>query len=196
MAHETNRAKWDQEKSYLISAKEDAISELKNIQKRYENSVKEIERLKEQQKRNNWRMNNKERVGGVTTNNPLLYKVGEGMLGRLNLGGAGAGLNRQPGVDVSASQNIPKGELGTYRSNLGVDKSMDNFKLGFSKQFGSQLGANDTLSQSKVGGVAGVATFGAVMQPKPENTNPLDNSLRGSNILSTPSSKNDEDFDK
>jgi chromosome segregation ATPase len=63
LSHETNRAKWDQEKSYLISAKEDAISELKNIQKRYENSVKEIERLKEQSKRNNWRMQNKERVG-------------------------------------------------------------------------------------------------------------------------------------
>jgi hypothetical protein len=31
LAHETNRAKWDQEKSYLLSAKEDAISELKSI---------------------------------------------------------------------------------------------------------------------------------------------------------------------
>ena len=55
MSHETNRAKWDQEKSYLVAAKEDAISELKNIQKRQENSLKEIERLKEQQKRANWR---------------------------------------------------------------------------------------------------------------------------------------------
>jgi hypothetical protein len=135
LTHETNRAKWDQEKSYLISAKEDAISELKNIQKRFENSVKEIERLKEQQKRSNWRMQNKERVGGIATNNPLMYKVGEGMLGRLNLGGAGGGLNRQPGNEVSMSQNnlnLPKGEMGTFRSNLGVDKSMDNFKVGFS----------------------------------------------------------------
>lgn len=48
LAHETDRAKWDQEKSYLLSAKEDAISELKNIQRKYENSVKENERLKEQ----------------------------------------------------------------------------------------------------------------------------------------------------
>jgi hypothetical protein len=32
----------------LLSAKEDAISELKNIQRKYENSVKENERLKEQ----------------------------------------------------------------------------------------------------------------------------------------------------
>lgn len=31
LSHETNRAKWDQEKSYLLSAKEDAISELKGI---------------------------------------------------------------------------------------------------------------------------------------------------------------------
>jgi len=31
LTHETNRAKWDQEKSYLISAKEDANSELKSI---------------------------------------------------------------------------------------------------------------------------------------------------------------------
>lgn len=119
LSHETNRAKWDQEKSYLISAKEDALSELKSIQKRYENSVKEIERLKEQQKRNNWRMNNKEKVGGMTTNNPVMYKMGEGMLGRLNLGGAGAGLtNRQSTNEVSMSVNnlnIPKTEMSGYR---------------------------------------------------------------------------------
>lgn len=48
LSHETNRAKWDQEKSFLVTAKEDAISEAKAIQKKYENSVKEIERLKEQ----------------------------------------------------------------------------------------------------------------------------------------------------
>ena len=72
LSHETNRAKWDQEKSYLLTAKEDAISETKNLQRKYENSVKEIERLKEQMKRSNWRMQNKERVGGITTNNPLM----------------------------------------------------------------------------------------------------------------------------
>lgn len=37
LSHETNRAKWDQEKSYLLSAKEDAISELKSMQRKYEN---------------------------------------------------------------------------------------------------------------------------------------------------------------
>ena len=56
LSHETNRAKWDQEKSHLLTGKEDAMSELKSIQRKYENAVKEIERLKEQSKRNNWRM--------------------------------------------------------------------------------------------------------------------------------------------
>jgi hypothetical protein len=31
LSHETNRAKWDQEKSYLLTAKEDALSEMRNI---------------------------------------------------------------------------------------------------------------------------------------------------------------------
>ena len=203
LQHETNRAKWDQEKSYLISAKEDAISELKSIQKRYENSVKEIERLKESTKRNNWRMNNKDRVGGLATNNAMMYKVGEGMLGRLNLGGAGGGLNRQP--DVSASQILPKGEMG-YRSTLGVDKSMENFKVGFSQQFaagGITQAKLETLNSSRPGATFGA---GAVTQPKIDtisqqshstNTkekNPLDSSqMRQSNILSTPSSQNERE---
>jgi len=42
LSHETNRAKWDQEKSYLLSAKEDAISELKSMQRKFENQVAEI----------------------------------------------------------------------------------------------------------------------------------------------------------
>lgn len=63
LSHETNRAKWDQEKSYLLTAKEDALSELKNIQRKYENSIKEIERLKEKDKKSNWRMQNNKRIG-------------------------------------------------------------------------------------------------------------------------------------
>lgn len=63
LSHETNRAKWDQEKSYLLTAKEDALSELKNIQRKYENSIKEIERLKEKDKKANWRMQNNKRIG-------------------------------------------------------------------------------------------------------------------------------------
>ena len=65
LSHETNRAKWDQEKSYLLSAKEDAISELKSMQRKFENQVAEIQRLKEQSKQTKWRMANKERVGNL-----------------------------------------------------------------------------------------------------------------------------------
>ena len=105
---------------------------------------------------------------------------------------------------MSASQNIPKGELGTYRSNFGVDKSMDNFKMGFSQQFGAQL----NMQSSKLGlDNQRQNTFGAVIQPKvdslsnamdKDNLNPLDSSMRQSNILSTPSSKGglNDDFDK
>ena len=87
-------------------------------------------------------MQNKERVGGISTNNPMMHKFGEGMLNRLNLGGAGAGLNRASGNEVSMSTNNlnlggKPGEMGTYRSTLGVDKSMDNFKVGFSQNFGN-----------------------------------------------------------
>jgi hypothetical protein len=92
-------------------------------------------------------MTNKERVGGLQTNNPLMYKVGENVLGRLNLGGAGSGLgNRIGGAgELGQSQsnlNLPKaGDMGTFRSGLGgVDKSIDNFKSGFSSRFGTQLG--------------------------------------------------------
>jgi len=70
-----------------------------------------------------------------------MNKVGEGIMGRLNLGGAGAGL--RPGTnDLSASQMMPRNEMGTYRSQLGLDKSVDNFKIGFGNQFGAQLGHN------------------------------------------------------
>jgi hypothetical protein len=87
---------------------------------------------------------------------------------------------------------------------------MDNFKVGFSQNFGSQLG----LGQSKLGGnnldtMSNAGTSrGAVTQPKLEgqplgqvmgnNNNVLDSSMRKSNILSTPSSKggHDEDFEK
>lgn len=127
--------------------------------------MKEIERLKEQSKRNNWRMANKGQVGGMSSNNPALLKVGEGVLGRLNLGGAGAGLANRPadgGVSSSTNFSLSKGEggIGTYRSNLGVDKSMDNFKLGFGNKFASQLGA-------PIGGGGGaVGGAGAVAQPQ------------------------------
>lgn len=161
LSHETNRAKWDQEKSYLLSAKEDAISELKSLQRKYENQVAEIQRLKEQSKQNKWRMANKGRVGGLESNNPALLKMGEGVLGRLNLGGAGAGLGNRPAGDLSASQSnfdLSKGTggIGTYRSNIGVDKSVDNFKMGFGNKFGAQLGGGLGL-----GGSASTGAFGS-----------------------------------
>jgi len=166
--------------------------------------VKEIERLKEQSKRNNWRMANKGNVGGMSSNNPALLKVGEGVLGRLNLGGAGAGLaNRPADGGLSASQSnfsISKGDggIGTYRSNLGVDKSMDNFKLGFGNKFGSALGGG-------LGGGGGGAVGGAVgtsnMKLGLGGAKPgdADTSIRKSNLLSTPSSKGgkfDNDVDE
>ena len=103
----------------------------------------------------------------MSSNNPALLKVGEGVLGRLNLGGAGAGLNNRPADGgLSASQSnfsLSKGEggIGTYRSNLGVDKSMDNFKLGFGNKFGSTLGVGGLGMQG--GAVTG---GGAVAQPQ------------------------------
>ena len=86
------------------------------------------------------------------------------------------------------------GGLGTYRSNFGVDKSMDNLKLGFSKNFGANLG----LGGNKFGDLSSVSSkqdithsaVGAVVQPsRGLNKEQLDTSIRNSNILSTPSSK-------
>lgn len=113
----------------------------------------------------------------METNNPVLMRMGEGVLGRLNLGGAGAGLGNRPGGDLSSSQNnfdISKGNtgIGSYRSNLGVDKSMDNFKMGFGNKFGGQLGAGGlglggSASTSAFGANSGVSQGGAaaVIQP-------------------------------
>lgn len=210
LSHETNRAKWDQEKSYLLSAKEDAISELKSLQRKYENQVAEIQRLKEQSKQNKWRMANKGRVGGMETNNPVLMKMGEGVLGRLNLGGAGSGLGSRPAGDLSSSQNnfdLSKGTggIGSYRSNIGVDKSVDNFKMGFGSKFGGQLGAGGLglggASTGAFGANSGVSQGGAAAAVNQSNNDlklglggnsgvDMDTSIgRKSNLLSTPSSK-------
>ena len=148
----------------------------------------------------------------MSSNNPALLKVGEGVLGRLNLGGAGAGLaNRPADGGLSASQSnfsLSKGEggIGTYRSNLGVDKSMDNFKLGFGNKFGSALGSG--LGGGGGGGGGAVTGAGAVAQPQFGSNMKLglgakgdgpDSSVRKSNLLSTPSSKGgkfDNDVDE
>lgn len=143
LAHETNRAKWDQEKSFLLSAKEDAIAEQKAIQRKNENLLKEIERLKEQNKRNTWKYQKPMNVGKMETDNKMLYGVGSSVLNRLNLGGAGQGLQKPDGQGgVAQSQTFGH---GTNRSQYGTDKSMDGLKLGFQSKFGANLG----LGQNK-----------------------------------------------
>lgn len=65
------------------------------------------------------------------------------------------------------------GEMGSYRQNLGVDKSIDNFKLGFSQQFGSQLGlkfGQQADTKSNAGAPeSGRMMFGAVKDPQSLN---------------------------
>jgi len=133
LSHETNRAKWDQEKSYLLTAKEDALSEMRNIQRKYENQLKEVERLKEKDKKTNWRMQNNKRIGNMETNNPMMFKLGEGMASKFNLGGAGQ--TGRGTADLTQSQGQLGGIGNTFRSTLGVDKSMDNFKGAFASKF-------------------------------------------------------------
>lgn len=135
-----------------MASKEDLMQELKTLQRKQENSVKEIERLKEQNKRNNWRTQNRQ-VGGMNTDNPVTASVGQGLLNRFNLGGGGAGLGgggaSALGGGLGASQGI---NMASYRSNAGgpggVDKSMDNFKSAFGSKFGGGLGLG-------LGGAAG-----------------------------------------
>lgn len=81
----------------------------------------------------------------------MLYKLGEGMAGRLNLGGAGgvAQTGRGPANELTQSVNMVGGIGSTFRSNLGVDKSMDNFKSGFASKFGGSglnFGSLSTVS--------------------------------------------------
>jgi hypothetical protein len=145
MSHETNRAKWEQEKSYIIQAKEDAIAEQKALQRKNENLLKEVERYKEQSKRNNpWR-----KVAGGASGNAMAYNIGKDVIGRLNMGGAGQGLStRGPANELAQSTNnlklgglgLKEGGLGSHKGQVSVDKSMDNLKLGFGSRFGEQIG--------------------------------------------------------
>jgi len=145
-------------------------------------------------------------MGNMQTDNKMLYGVGSSVLNRLNLGGAGAGLSKPGANEMQTSQTFGQ---GTNRSSYGgTDKSMENIKFGFQSKFGGQLG----LPQNKgnFGNLSSVSgqgstqnTAGAVAQPSPalaSNRNQLDNSLRQSNLLDTPSSKGgntlDDEFDK
>ena len=203
MTHETNRAKWEQEKSYIIQAKEDAIAEQRALQRKNENLLKEVERYKEQSKRNNpWR-----KVAGAG-GNAMAYNIGKDVIGRLNMGGAGQGLSRGPANELAQSTNdlklgglgANKGGLGGLKGQISVDKSMDNLKLGFGSRFGEQLGVGtgkpigNLSSVSQRDGTQG----GAVAQPIGGGLSNRDGSMRGSNLLSTPTSNkggNDE-FDE
>lgn len=66
-------------------------------------------------------------MGKMETDNKMLYGVGSSVLNRLNLGGAGSGLQGNKD-NVATSQTFGH---GTNRSSYGTDKSMDNLKLGF-----------------------------------------------------------------
>lgn len=57
----------------------------------------------------------------METNNPMLFKLGEGMAGKFNLGGAGAG-GAETGRDgaLSQSTNAPLGGLGAFRASTAV----------------------------------------------------------------------------
>jgi hypothetical protein len=145
-----------------MASKEDLMQELKTIQRKQENQVKEIERLKEQNKRNNWRTTQRQ-VGGMTTDNPVTAGVGTGLLSRFNLGGGGAGLGGAGAAGgLAASQSGIN--MSTYRSNAGgVDKSMDKFQSAFGSKFGSSLGLG--LGKAAEGGattdVRGSQNFGS-----------------------------------
>ena len=89
-------------------------------------------------------------MGKMETDNKLLYGVGSSVLNRLNLGGAGQGLQKPEGGNVAQSQNFGS---GTNRSNYGTDKSMDNIKFGFQSKFGGQLG----LGGQKQGGMSALS---------------------------------------
>jgi hypothetical protein len=130
----------------------------------------------------------------------VAHKVGEGLLTRFNLGGGGI---RGPG-ELSQSQSNPnfgkKDSIPSFRVGLGgVDKSTD-FKLGasqkFNSQFSSGLSANFGLSQGgavsqvKAPGMRSSVALGGRGEQE------LDDSMRKSNIMSSPSSKggkNEED---
>jgi hypothetical protein len=205
MSHETNRAKWEQEKSYIIQAKEDAIAEQRALQRKNENLLKEVERHKEQSKRNNpWR----KVAGAGAGGNAMAYNIGKDVIGRLNMGGAGQGLtSARPTNELTQSTNDLKlGGLGARASGLSglknapVDKSMDNLKLGFGSRFGEQMGQKNMGNLSSVS-LRESMNFGggAVVPPMVPSGVRTDrdatDSLRASNLLTTPTSTKGRDDD-
>jgi hypothetical protein len=146
MTNETNRAKWDQEKSYIVQARDEAITDYKAIQRKYEQLVKDHERLKEANKREkpSWKGLGSRApnlaLGGANQSNNL--QAGIATLNKLNLGGPGNGMNQGlggMGGGVMQSMNFGgpnEGGLSNIASSARVDKSMDNLNLGALKSGG------------------------------------------------------------
>lgn len=138
----------------------------------------------------------------------MAYNIGKDVIGRLNMGGAGQGLTQRPANELAQSTNNLKlggigakeGGLGGLKGQISVDKSMDNLKLGFGSRFGDQLGAGS----KPIGNLSSVSQRdvmqgGAVAQPIAGglSSNRDAGSIRGSNLLSTPTSnKGGEEFDE
>lgn len=50
LGFEKERAKWDQEKSQIINSRDEAVQDNKILQRKVESNIKEIEKLKNEQK--------------------------------------------------------------------------------------------------------------------------------------------------
>ncbi len=58
--------------------------------------------------------------GNIVINNPPMYKAGNDVLGRLNLGGAGQGLNNRSGVGNELLQSTNNMNLNKVGDMAGV----------------------------------------------------------------------------
>ena len=56
----------------------------------------------------------------METNNPMLFKLGEGMAGKFNLGGGVGGAETGREGVLSQSTNAPLGGLGAFRASTAV----------------------------------------------------------------------------
>lgn len=45
--------------------------------------------MKEKEKKSGWKMRDTKRIGGLATDNKMMFQLGEGLAGKFNLGGAG-----------------------------------------------------------------------------------------------------------
>lgn len=119
-------------------------------------------------------------------------------------------MSRGPANELAQStNNLKLGGFGAKEAGLGglsgqisVDKSMDNLKLGFGSRLGSMKDSGLGMGSKPIGNLSSVSqrdgVVGAVAQPVAGGLSGRDGSMRGSNLLSTPTSTkggNDE-FDE